>query len=244
MSSTESPPPLGGDAPPADSHHVQAAYIEALGSVTAHGTLREIEDVADLPLIWNDDCNSVLLRRPDGPLLAAADLDQLEIRWRHELRLRVAADPSGLETLREATLGIPNGELLAADLHELTVMFCELTAADAAGVRLARLTRRMCPRFHVDRVLVRMLLTLRGTTTQVATDVGLGQRLAAFNKTPEADPANAPAPQERVVRPRLGDLLLLRGSLWNTTTVGPAVHRSPSASRSAPRLVCSWDPIH
>ena len=79
--------------------------IPPLGPVQATGTLREVREVSDLPLIWNPDCNAILLRAPGDTVFEDAVLDHLEKYWRTGLRLEVSPDLQGLDTLHEATHG-------------------------------------------------------------------------------------------------------------------------------------------
>ena len=70
---------------------------------------------------------------------------------------------AGLAALRETLFG--EGPV-AEDLAELAEALCDLLDARAVGIRVARLSAPMCPAFHVDRVLARVVVAYTGPGSQ------------------------------------------------------------------------------
>ncbi len=79
-----------------------------------------------------------------------------------------------LEPHDRATLeALPDGEgrqLLVQDLALLTEIFCDLLGSPAVGLRRARIENAMCPKWHIDRVPIRLLCTYEGPGTEWLND--------------------------------------------------------------------------
>jgi hypothetical protein len=123
----------------------------------------------------------------------------------------------------------------------------ELTGATAVGVRLWTLESTMCPRFHVDRVTVRLVCTYVGAGTELVAHedadrawLGHAPQAGRDGDDPDARVVRSP---ECVVRAPRGALVLLKGEAWPENEGRGAVHRSPSTSSATPRLVLTIDPV-
>lgn len=150
------------------------------------------------------------------------------------LRLVVGASSSGRDALVER-LGGPLGR----DVFRWVELMVDLSGAELAGVRLARLEAAMCPRFHVDRVAVRLVSTYLGRGTEYAHDEDI-DRTRLNHRVSGAD---ALRPGARVYSARAGDVALLKGEAWPDNEGRGAVHRSPRASPVEPRLVLTIDAL-
>jgi hypothetical protein len=136
--------------------------------------------------------------------------------------------------------------VLLRDLAGLIELLALISGAPRMGVRLEEITRRMCPRFHVDRVPIRLVCTYRGPGTEWLPASGvnasaLGRPLAR----PLADGDPAWLPGSPVLRAEPLDVALLKGELWpdRDARALPAVHRSPALPPGESRLVLTLDPI-
>jgi hypothetical protein len=113
----------------------------------------------------------------------------------------------------------------------------DLVGARTVGVRLAVLESAMCPRMHVDRVALRLVVTYAGLGTEY------------LNEPRDAEVGGSPietrltSPFACVVSAAPTDVLLLKGEAWHGNQGRGAVHRSPAASPSEPRLVLTLDPL-
>lgn len=200
---------------------------------------RSVESVADLCALFEDGVNVVALSRHVDPVL----LEQAQ----HALaeptfRLLTSVTPSeGSGALRAQLGGLSR---LAEEVHFWTDVVTELTGCEVVGVRLARVEAAMCPRFHVDKVTVRLVSTFIGGGTEYldARDVDrrwLGH--AAHGANDEV--SGLLRPGARVRRAQAGEVVLLKGEAWPENQGRGAVHRSPSASATSPRLVMTLDPL-
>lgn len=113
-------------------------------------------------------------------------------------------------------------------------MLQELLGCASCGVRIKVLEGPMCPRFHVDQVACRLLITYAGPGTEwIANSDCDAQALKAGD-------ANPVRPGGEIQQAEAGAWLLLKGGKWSDGFKG-VVHRSPSTSER--RLLVSIDPI-
>ncbi|MGO1660096.1 MAG: DUF1826 domain-containing protein [Marinobacter sp.] len=121
-----------------------------------------------------------------------------------------------------------------ADVNEMVEMFGCLFEPAAIGVRLHVLPDTMCPRFHTDKVPVRLLVTYAGRGTEWLPE----------NQVKRGNPSG-PLPDQAVsaediqVMPT-GAVSLLKGESWIGNEGQGLVHRSPEPG-AHPRLVLGLD---
>ena len=104
--------------------------------------------------------------------------------------------------------GLPAGdcrEALLDDVALVTEILQELVDCPLAGVRTTRVRRAMCPRWHVDRVPLRMLCTYQGPGTEWLDDQGVDRRTRLKDAGIESSACR---------RADVGELVLLKGALW------------------------------
>ncbi len=126
------------------------------------------------------------------------------------------------------------------DVADLMEMLGTLMDCRHIGLRLAILQHSMCPRFHTDSILCRLLVTYQGAGTQWLQAEGLGvdrQPLTA-----------AQLPDSAIAQLNPMDVAIIKGVQWQTSIAGsapwqhpPCWHRSPTSQH--PRLLLSLDPI-
>jgi hypothetical protein len=170
--------------------------------------------------------------------------------WQRELdpaigsylsRLHAQGESQAIETLSPAAQprldGLPDGpgrSSLIEDLSLLQEIVCELLGCAAVGLRLARLDRAMCPGWHVDRVGIRLVCTYQGPGTQWLHDQGVDRGGLRSARTAgaafiQADP---------------GEIVLLKGALWQGNEAFGAVHRSPElVPNTRLRTLVTLDPL-
>ncbi len=107
---------------------------------------------------------------------------------------------------------------LAADLAFLAELYTDLLGCPALGVRIERLERAMCPRWHRDQTGIRLLCTYRGPGTEWLDDRRL-HRLDLGEEATQLRPATGCA--------EAFDIVLLKGSAWPGNAARGAIHRSP-----------------
>ncbi|MCG8417056.1 MAG: DUF1826 domain-containing protein [Proteobacteria bacterium] len=230
--------PGTGKHTPADPEHAtldQTCYSEA-----TLASSRVVHDVADLIAIFEPHVNVQVLRRPlsDG---LADDARKAVCEQRFRERAMIRPDTCGRSELRSLLPGFPH---LADDAYFWTDVLAELTGCEFVGVRLERLDKAMCPRFHVDKVTLRIVRTFGGPGTEYLVNADVDRRWLGAAAHGLADEESGLLRSPGCVRAAAtGDVVLLKGEAWPDNADRGAVHRSPHASPSAPRLVMTLDSI-
>lgn len=127
-------------------------------------------------------------------------------------------------------------KILAHQVFTAAEMIGVLMGCKTVGLRLATLAAPMCPRFHVDYVPCRLLLTFTGSGTEwIAHGDVDWDRFHDFSSG--LPPHHAGCGAHRV---DAGVMVLLKGGNWDPGFPG-VVHRSPPCDQ--PRVLLSVDPI-
>ncbi|MEQ8661899.1 MAG: DUF1826 domain-containing protein [Gammaproteobacteria bacterium] len=190
-----------------------------------------------LAAIYEDDVELVAVARA-----GVAGVDGASRRLfasEHEFRaqwVQATRDHSVAERMLTDKLGrrvLPGlSDEIAAAVETLT----DLLGCDAVGIRAQRLRGPMCPRFHVDRVPCRMLITFVGEPTEwIAHDEVDWARFA------DPGTGTVPVTSSGTIRHLAKtSWSLLKGAAWDTRFCG-VVHRSPDVQQD--RLLLSLDPL-
>lgn len=206
-----------------------------------HGpqSVRLVHAVAEVSAIFEPSVNLVVLRRGLHSRLAE------EVREAagqpHFRRLAtVTPDARGRAALFELFQGFPQ---LADDVQLWVEVLGDLTGCERVGVRVVRLESAMCPRFHVDKVSVRVVSTYVGSGTEYVGDEDVDRRLLghAANGAPD-EVSGLLRASARILRASAGEVAFLKGEAWPNNSGRGAVHRSPGACPDAPRLLMTLDP--
>jgi hypothetical protein len=196
-------------------------------------------DIAALERIF-DDAIAVAVWRRSLPTafddLLASNLPREEIVLRDTLR---AAEPDFTSVSR--ALGAAVGGAVDALLRELVELYAVLADADSIGLRLAVTRGRPCPRFHVDRVGLRLICTLCGPGTEWLDGTDVDRRW--LGAAGIADEATGLLRAGAVVHGLgTGDVGIFKGESWPGNHGRGAVHRSP-ASDGGWRLLVTLDSL-
>lgn len=138
---------------------------------------------------------------------------------------------------------LPGREWLATDISDLAEIYCELLGCPQAGVRLEVVAGAMCPRFHVDRVGIRMLCTYRGAGTEWLDDGDADRGLLGHRADGASDESSGLILDPKVVQvvPPFA-IALLKGSLWQGNAERGIIHRSPVVTvTESPRVLLAID---
>lgn len=131
----------------------------------------------------------------------------------------------------------PEGEGKTAFLNDLSLLrdiVCELVDCDAVGLRVALVNKAMCPGWHIDRLGLRLICTYQGPGTQWLEDQSVDRSLLKQIK-------NADQPYVEAAE---GDIVLLKGALWQENEPWGSIHRSPDITHaSSIRVVITMDPL-
>lgn len=122
-------------------------------------------------------------------------------------------------------------------------LLSEICGCAKVGVRIATLNRAMCPRFHVDLVTVRVVCTLRGEGTHLLDNSEVDRRYLGASTFDRLEHPSLLRRQDAVQVAPAGSVVWLKGELWPQNAGRGAVHRSPDACESAPRVVVTFDAL-
>ena len=172
------------------------------------------DDIAGLESVFDPRLNRVVWRRPHLPLRGPAD------DWPQQTGRRMRAIASGAATPAAvaAELSLEPASALAADVAMLCELFATITGASTLGLRLEITDCATCPRFHSDRVTVRLMTTYRGPGTEWLEG-------------------------EEVHRAAVHDVLLAKGESWTGADATPCLHRSPVPAPGQTRVLLTLDAL-
>ena len=199
--------------------------------------LVESNQLSDLKMIYSDDVELVSIARTNSTTVQELSQRLLELRtplklqWKQTLKDRETADSQLPESI-----DIELRTMLVDLIGESCEIFGELMGCSQIGVRLATLRSPMCPRFHVDQIPCRMIITMIGTGTEWIPNKGV-------NWSDFSDLSNDKAPLNdsgKIQQLETGNWSILKGGAWTSDYQG-LVHRSPHDYSE--RLLLSLDPI-
>lgn len=206
-------------------------FLGPLTGAPAVRTTRRVSELAELEVLFEPDINVVVLERA-LPTQLRADSQALCASLAHRTLL-FAVEPNA-RGRGELAAQLSAAPALACDVRRWVELFADLTDAPLVGVRLVALSSAMCPRLHVDRMSLRTVITYAGEGTEFVDGAHYDRRWLQRAEPPE----NCP-----VERAQAGDVVLLKGEAWPDNAGRGAIHRSPPASRAAPRLVLTLDAL-
>ncbi len=134
--------------------------------------------------------------------------------------------------------------VLLDDVFACSEMLGELVGCNLVGFRIQTLREPMCPRFHVDRIPCRLLVTYGGPGTEWITERWL-DRSSVGGVEPDNYPVIDGGGHQQLQDSAIS---VLKGALWSSSVgepgqgYGGVVHRSPRAPEG--RILMSLDPVH
>jgi len=199
--------------------------------------LVESNKLSDLKMIYSDDVELVSVARTNSTTVEELSQRLLEprtslkLQWKQTLKDHETADSQLPETIDTEVRSILVGLIV-----ESSEVFGELMKCSQIGVRLATLRSPMCPRFHVDQIPCRMIITLAGMGTEWIPNKGVN-----WSDFSDLSSDKAPLNDSGTVQQlETGNWSILKGGAWARGYQG-LVHRSPHDY--AERLLLSLDPI-
>ena len=194
--------------------------------------------LGDFAAIYDEDVEIVSVTRPQAKTRGAFAERLIRSRQVPQLRwIQPADDPEAPASELPSTIDADAHAALLDQIAEASGLLGELMGCERVGVRLVTLSAPMCPRFHVDHVLCRLLITLGGVGTEWIPNRDVDW--AAFDDLASIAP---PVQADRQVRQlTTGHWSLLKGGAWNDDRFRGVVHRSPHGVGE--RLLLSLDPV-
>ena len=195
------------------------------------------DNLGDFVAIYDEDVELVSVKRPEADTFVSAAERLMTSRHGVQAQWTQAANDTGAaERALGAAFDAGARALLSAEISTACVLLSELLECERVGVRMETLRAPMCPRFHVDQVPCRMLVTLAGPGTEwIASDHV--DRDAFADLGSDAPPLQSDGEIRQLAS---GYWSLLKGGAWDGA-FGGVVHRSPHAEGQ--RLLLSLDPI-
>jgi len=210
-----------------------------------HARYVDTTDLMELAAIYGRDVELVALARTLSADVGDFATTLLERRIRLEESLDVACDAAVEELDRRLAPichALPGRSAWLHDIGELVEVFSQLFGVQRVGLRVMTLSGPMCPRFHVDRIPVRLLTTYAGPGTEWLRDQDVERsRLGPGAEGQPDEQSGLLRPGARVRRMPPGTVALFKGSTWGTGELRGVVHRSPDAAGG--RLMVSMDPL-
>ncbi len=193
--------------------------------------------LADFAGIYEEDVELISVTRPRSTAIETiaerllAPPQALQAQWE-----QAAGAPDAAQAALSAATGHPSLPALSLEIADTSEVIGELLGCRRVGMRLTTLHGPMCPRFHVDRVPCRMLITLSGVGTEWIPSAEVDPALLADHTT-DAPPL---IPGGTIKQLTTTNWSLLKGGLWKEDYSG-VVHRSPHHIGN--RLLLTIDPI-
>lgn len=196
-----------------------------------------VEEPVELTAVFEQHVNVCVWERPEDARLASWLREVCATRDFSSVRQAEVGDPE----LGGLLLPLPEGpglEHFREEVTGLVELYAALFGAERVGLRLNTLQAPMCPRFHVDKVGVRLLCTYVGAGTDYVDEAEVRRaRLGAPLEEGEEDGSvRADAGLWRMPTFSVG---LLKGEAWPGNEGRGAVHRSPPGNER--RMLLSID---
>ncbi|MDP5254252.1 MULTISPECIES: DUF1826 domain-containing protein [unclassified Vibrio] len=138
----------------------------------------------------------------------------------------------------------PCAKPLGEDIALVVDMFCCLFDLEEVGLRLTKLDKPMCPKFHVDHVPCRLVTTYVGTATEWLANQDVNRDKLGSGSAGLTDSESGLYSSAEVIKKVTpGDIALLKGSGWEGNEAKGIVHRSPAMNNDQPRLLLTLDMI-
>lgn len=146
------------------------------------------------------------------------------------------------EQLAEHSSDLAAHKVFCEYVQLLVDMFCTLFELKRVGLRLNRLDRAMCPKFHVDRVPCRLVTTFVGAATEwLPHDKVDRSKLGIGSQGLPDETSGVMQSIDDIQRLQAGDVALLKGEAWYENEYGGIVHRSPAIDNNDARIMLTLD---
>lgn len=188
-------------------------------------------DPAVLADIYQSDVQVAVWDRPD-----AVTGNAVSRAYQAGLAVKCWLSMSSLESSLQRALPHDDYGSLREDLALLADMSACLFGVTELGLRVTALSKPMCPRFHVDRIPVRLLCTYGGPGSQ-----WLPADAVAANLLLPGVEQNGAYCADHVQQLQAGQVALFKGDTWRDNSGSGVVHRSPPMSPGQQRLLVTLD---
>ena len=199
-------------------------------AITGAPVWRRVAEIADLVEIFDQEIQICTWRRQIDPTI---ETYLSALHQTRELQVMEVLSPDARPKLDCLPEG-PGRAPLIDDLSFLLEVIFDLLGCCEIGMRFARVGRAMCPGWHFDRVGIRLVCTYQGPGTQWLDNQDIDRRNFHSGRLPD----------DMFIQAVPGEIVLLKGALWQGNEAFGAVHRSPELGPiAAPRTLITFDPL-
>ncbi len=202
--------------------------------------------VARLAALYDDRYNVAVLRRDPDPDLVAY-MQALPI-VEHCSTTVIRVTSPDFTTIARTLPAADARDRFFADLTTLSTLIADLTETDSVGIRFTVTQHTTCPRFHVDRVLLRLATSYQGAGSEWLDDNQIDRTKLGHGNGGKPDHESGLMRDHCSIH-RLDPFSagFFKGALWPGHENRAAVHRSPRmpalATNPTPRVLVTIDPM-
>ncbi len=191
---------------------------------------------ADLARIYEEGVNLCLIQRPFPSGIEHFIYSALHACGKVELSQPIAPENFDFTELWPRAGHLQGYQSWCEDVALLVSAFCELFGLGQAGLRLRTLDAAMCPRFHVDRVPVRMICSYGGIGTEWLPEYALNRTKLGMGGCGLPDEQSGLIADSTAIRQMPAYAVgLMKGENWEGNEGRGLVHRSPTPTAVQPR---------
>ncbi|MEQ5768807.1 DUF1826 domain-containing protein [Halomonas sp. H33-56] len=196
-------------------------------------------DASILPRIFEQGITIAVMQRALSPSLEHSIQAQCDTDRRWSFQWLGVPDAAMKRELRRSMPAPEQACPLLDDVVLLTQAMAMLFDTDTLGIRLRLLDSAMCPRFHCDKLPVRLVTSYRGPGSEWLPESAVNR---AGLGAPSPDKPETLRQAHAIQRLGTGDLALLKGDGWSGNEGRGLVHRSPAQQAGETRLLLTIDP--
>jgi hypothetical protein len=186
--------------------------------------------------IYQENCNLATWQRHLNSELSL-DIKQL-VSAKALFNLRSVLKPNDVLAWLSTQWKDINCDNLINDISQLSTMYADLFELEYVGLRLELVNKTVCPYFHIDKVVSRLVTTYFGPATEWLTEDN-SNRFALQQRQYAAIVKN----EKLIKQANIGDVMLFKGDNWESRNVKPIIHRSPACQAHQRRLLLTLDMI-
>ncbi len=204
-------------------------------------TFAEDHEPSVLTSIYEDKINMAIWQRKHQQMLDLYAEEWAQRYLSHTPRLLLSVKKAA-DQIEQLLPDLDYKDEFQQDVALLVDMFACLFDAKEVGIRLAPLTKAMCPKFHVDNVPCRLVTTYGGLGTEWLLEENIDRsRLGrGANGLPD-DKSGILQGNKMIQQLSSQQVALLKGSGWEGNENYGLVHRSPYLSQGQTRLLLTLD---
>jgi hypothetical protein len=198
-------------------------------------------EVSVLTDIYNDETNIVVWQREINKVLENYASGWMSDHATHALQSIMTVDNAMNNLSRE----LPEQEhkiKFREEVFLLIDMFTCLFDTDTVGLRITPLSAAMCPRFHIDKIACRLVVTYGGPGTEWLPESNLDRRSLGIGAKGHADHESGVFREQQCIQKlATQEVALLKGSAWEGNEHYALTHRSPHLDPGQTRLLLTLD---